>query len=103
MGPHIEFGCPLGSSGFRDPLYGPPIDLQFLGMSLTTCHTTFSVIPSPQTVPERQTQRNNLPEVIWAAVNHTSRNCFTHSGTGTVRTCPPFPTRSMIAQRSSRR
>jgi hypothetical protein len=55
---------------------------------LTTCHTTFSVIPSPQTVPDRQAQRNNLPEAIRAAVNHSSRNRFTHSGTGTVRTWP---------------
>src|SRR5213594_550269 len=71
----------------------------FFACILTTCHTTFSVIPSPHTVPERHTHRKNLPVLILAAVNHSSRNCFTQSGTGTVRTWPPFPTRSTIAQR----
>ena len=43
----------------------------FLACNLTTCQTTFSVIPSPQTVPERQTQRNNLPVEMSAALIRT--------------------------------
>src|SRR5437867_938466 len=78
-------------------------NLQFLGVHLDHVPKTFSVIPSPHTVSERQTQRNNLPVVISAAVNHSSKNCFTQFGTGTVRTWPPFPTRSTMFQRSSRR
>src|SRR5436190_16624182 len=58
---------------------------------LTTCQTTFSVIPSPQTVPDRHTHLNNLPLVMLAAWNQSSRNRFTHFGTGTVRMCPHFP------------
>src|SRR5262245_4143316 len=30
-------------------------------------------------VPERQTHLNNFPLVIFAAANHSSRNCFTQS------------------------
>jgi len=73
--------------------------------SFTTCQTTFSVILAPQTAPVRQTQRKILPcaVAIPATVSHSSTVCFTHSGIGTVRMCPPFPTRSTMAQRSSRR
>ena len=38
-----------------------------------------------------------------AATNHASRVSFTQFGTGTVRMCLPLPTRSTMAQRSSRR
>jgi hypothetical protein len=38
-----------------------------------------------------------------AAVKQASSVSFTHFGTGTVRMCLPLPTRSTIAQRSSRR
>jgi hypothetical protein len=36
-------------------------------------------------------------------LNHASSVSFTQFGTGTVRMCLPLPTRSTIAQRSSRR
>jgi hypothetical protein len=37
------------------------------------------------------------------ARDHSSITLFTQSGTGTVRMCPPLPTRSTMAQCSSRR
>ncbi len=69
---------------------------------LTTCQTVFSEMPSPQILLARQTHRKRGPLSIPAAVNHTSRVSFTQLGTGTVRMCLPLPTRSTIAQRSSR-
>ena len=74
----------------------------FAAYSFTTCQTTFSVIPSPQTVPARQTRPNSLPFVAPASFSQSSIVRFTQSGTGTVR-MRPFPTRSMMAQCSSRR
>src|ERR1700756_363172 len=62
--------------------------------SFTTCQTTFSVTPVPQTVPFLQTHRNNLPCFKSAALNQWSRISFTQSGIGTVRTCAAFPTKS---------
>jgi hypothetical protein len=70
---------------------------------LTTCHTVFSETPWPQSLPARQTHRNNGPLLMPAAANHASRVTFTQFGTGTVRMCFPLPTRSTMAQRSSRR
>ena len=49
--------------------------------SFTTCQITFSVMPSPQTVPVRLTQRNNRPSAIGADLIHASMADFTHSGT----------------------
>jgi hypothetical protein len=60
-------------------------------------------ISVPQTTPLRQTHRKILPCATFATVNQSSIVCFTQLGIGTVRMCPPFPTRSTIAQRSSRR
>jgi hypothetical protein len=70
---------------------------------LTTCQTTFSLIPSPQAVPVLQTHRNTLRHATPDARVHSSITPFTQSETGTVRMCPPLPTRSTIAQCSSRR
>src|SRR2546427_12549758 len=53
--------------------------------SFTTCQTTFSVTFVPQTLPFRQTQRNNLPCLIFAVLNQSSRVSFTQSGTVNVR------------------
>jgi hypothetical protein len=66
---------------------------------------------SAETSPVRRTricivsgcQWNNGPLAIPAAVSQASSVCFTQVGTGTVRMCLPLPTRSTIAQRSSRR
>jgi hypothetical protein len=69
---------------------------------LTTCQTTRSVTPSPQHFPALQTQRNIFPDRRSAAWIHSSKVALTHSGTGTVRMCPPLPTRSTMAQCSSR-
>ena len=67
----------------------------------TTCQTRRSVTPSPQHLPARQTQRNSLPAFSSAAVTQSSTVVLTQHGTGTVRMCPPLPTRSTIAQCSS--
>lgn len=76
--------------------------LSFRGNSLTTHQITFSETLSPQTVPVLLTQRKNRPEVTGAAVVQQSRAVLTHSGTGTVRMCPPLPYRSTMTHRSSR-
>jgi hypothetical protein len=73
-----------------------------LARSAAMCQTTRSVTPSPQCLPARQTQRNTLPLDKPAAVVQKSSVPFTQSGTGTVRICPPLPTRSRMAQSSSR-
>ena len=70
---------------------------------LTTYQTVFSEMPHPHDLPARQIQRSRGPLLISAAVNHASTVSFTQFGTGTVRICLPLPTRSTIAQRSSRR
>ena len=57
---------------------------------------------SPQHFPARQTHRNSLPARRSAARIHRSTVVLTHSGIGTVRMCPPLPTRSTMAQCSSR-
>jgi hypothetical protein len=43
------------------------------------------------------------PCAIFAGLNQSSTLSFTQSGIGTVRICLPFPTRSTMAQWSSRR
>ena len=68
----------------------------------TTCQTNRSVTPSPQHLPARHTQRNSLPVSSSAAATHASTVALTQAGTGMVRMCPPLPTRSTIAQCSSR-
>jgi hypothetical protein len=70
---------------------------------LTTCQTVFSEMLLPESLSARQTHRNNGPLAIPVAVSQASSVCFTQVGTGTVRMCLPLPTRSTIAQRSSRR
>ena len=60
------------------------------------------VTPSPQFLPARQTHRKDLPAEIPAAAVHRSIVALTQSGTGSVRMCPPLPTRSTMAQCSSR-
>src|SRR5258708_1376805 len=61
-------------------------------------HTTFSETPLPHAVPCRLTALKIRPSVTSAASIHRSTALFTQTGTGTVRTWPPFPTRSTIAQ-----
>src|SRR4029077_13371061 len=46
--------------------------------------------------------RNNLPDVMFAARIHWSTTFFTHPGIGIVRVWPAFPFRSTMAQCSSR-
>jgi hypothetical protein len=74
----------------------------FLACSFTTCQTTRSVTPPPQCLPARQTHRNSLPAEIPAAATQSSMVLLTHSGTDTARMWPPLPTRSTMAQCSSR-
>jgi hypothetical protein len=68
----------------------------------TTSHSTFGDMPSPQIRPALLIARNTAPCVMAAATVHASTCLFTHVGMGTVRTCPPLPTRSTITQCSSR-
>jgi hypothetical protein len=56
--------------------------------SLTALHTTFSVMPLPQTEPVLFTQRNIRPSLMCAIVVQISTDALTHSGTGTVRMWP---------------
>ena len=55
-------------------------------------------MPEPQTVPLWVTQRKMCPSAIRATASHSSTASFTQPGTGTVRTWPPLPKRSMMAQ-----
>jgi hypothetical protein len=55
-----------------------------------------------ETVPALLMDRNNGPEVMLAPAAQLSMEVFTQSGTGIVRTWPPFPLRSTIAQWRSR-
>ena len=70
--------------------------------SFITCQTRRSVTPSPQHLSARQTHRNSLPVCSSAAATQSSMVVLTQHGNGTVRMCPPLPTRSTIAQCSSR-
>ena len=73
-----------------------------LADSFTMCQTAFTVMPSPQVLPTLLTRRKSFPRSIAAAASQSSSSVLTQSGTGTVRTWPPLPTRSTIAQCSSR-
>ncbi len=68
----------------------------------TTSHSTLGDMPSPHTRPALLMARKTGPCVITAAAVHASTAVFTHVGIGTVRTCPPLPTKSAITQCSSR-
>ena len=57
---------------------------------------TFGDMPSPETRPALLIARNTGPCVTPAAAVHKSTRLFTQVGMGTVRTCPPLPTRSAI-------
>jgi hypothetical protein len=70
--------------------------------SRTTHRTAFSLMRLPHTLPVLLTQRKMVPVSIPAMASHESMATFTQAGTGTVRTCPPFPNRSTIAQWPSR-
>src|SRR5580704_12132997 len=66
------------------------------------CQIDFSVMQSPHVLPILVTLRKILPRPIPAALSHSSNCSFTQSGIGTVRTCPALPSKSTIAQCSSR-
>src|SRR5438552_15649344 len=76
---------------------------QFCGIRLDNVPDHFLGHPLTPVVPDLHTHLNNLPLVMFAPWNQSSKNRFTHSGTGTVRMCPPFPIKSTMAQWSSRR
>ena len=73
-----------------------------LADSFTMCQTAFTVMPSPHILPTLLTRRNSFPRSIPAAVSQSSSSVLSQSGTGTVRTWPPLPTISTMAQCSSR-
>ena len=56
----------------------------------------------PRTRPPLLIARNTGPCVMAAAAVHAWTWLFTHVGMGTVRMCPPLPTRSAMTQCSSR-
>ena len=70
--------------------------------SFTMCQTAFSVMPSPSILPIFVTRRKIFPRSIPEAFNQTRSSSITQSGTGTVRTCPPLPFKSTMAQCPSR-
>ena len=72
----------------------------FAEVSFTTCQITFSVMPSPQTVPVRLMQRNN-PSAIGTDLVPAAMADFSQCGTGTVRMCAALPMRSAMTQCSS--
>src|SRR6201998_557726 len=51
----------------------------------------------PHVLPTLLTRRNSFPRSIAAAVIQSSSSVLTQSGTGTVRTWHPLPTRSTMA------
>jgi hypothetical protein len=79
-----------------------PVKPSLAAYCFTTCQTNRSVTPPPQRFPARQAHRKTVPPDKLAAAVQRSSVPFTQSGTGTVRMCPPFPTRSTMAQCSSR-
>jgi hypothetical protein len=79
-----------------------PWSVQTHGSLLDDVPDCLSEMPWPQSLPARQTHRNNGPSRMSAAANHASSVSFTQFGTGTVRMCLPLPATTM-AQRSSRR
>jgi hypothetical protein len=85
----------------RDRRYHSKLPIRF-AHCLTTCQTAFSVMLSPQMRPILFTFRKIRPCSIWAALSQLFNSAMTQSGIGTVRTCPPLPDRSTIAQCSSR-
>jgi len=70
--------------------------------SFTMCQTAFTVMPSLHALPALLTLRNSLPRSIAAAASQSSSSVLTQTGTGTVRMWPALPTRSTMAQCSSR-
>jgi hypothetical protein len=72
-----------------------------LAASRTTCHSTFAVIPFPQTRPPPLIDPKIAPSVLPLASFHSSIAAFTRAGIGTVRMCPAFPIMSAISQCSS--
>src|ERR1700751_2514776 len=76
--------------------------LDLLAHSFTMCQTVFTVMPSPHVLPTLSTRRNSFPRSIETAVIQSSSSGLTHSGTVTVRTWHPLPTRSTMAQCSAR-
>jgi hypothetical protein len=88
-GPPPVVGCQRGnSSAGRTGLDDIPEDV----LGDTVAHT----------VPFLRIERNSLPLPIVALSAQRSTAVFTRAGTGTVRKWPALPTRSTIAQRSSR-
>ena len=74
-----------------------------LAHSLTTCHTTLSITPFPHVLPARQTHREIRPSLTPPDASQESIAVLTQSGMGTVRICRALPTKSTMAQWSSRR
>jgi hypothetical protein len=57
----------------------------------TISHTTFGVIPLPQTRPALLMDRKSAPSAMPLACFQSSIATFTHRGMGTVRMCPALP------------
>jgi len=64
-------------AGAAEVMWGEIGKIEFCGVSLTTCHTTLSVMPSPHVLPALQTQRKTRPVTMPAADSQLSRICLT--------------------------
>ena len=95
----IQFApCEVAEAGAGAPqvVRGQLVHAGACRAARTTSHSTFGDMPSPQTRPALLIARNTGPCVTPAAAIRKSAWSFTHIGMGTVRTCPPLPTRSAI-------
>src|SRR6516162_9825890 len=88
-----SFSCGIAAEVVRRQFGNTNAVRSFFAM----CHTAFSVIPSPHILPALLTRRNSLPRLTAAAASHSLSALLTQSGTGTVRTWPPLPTKSTMA------
>jgi len=91
-----------GGAGAPQIVRSQLFDAPRLAAAWTTFQSTFGNMPSPHTRPPLVMARETGPWVISADAVHASTAVFTHVGIGTVRTCPPLPTRSAMIQCSSR-
>jgi hypothetical protein len=65
---------------------------------LTIDQTTLAVNPLRQTLPVLLTERKRTPLCSFAEAIQVSTAALTQFGTGTIRMCPPLPTRSAKTQ-----
>jgi len=99
----------FAARGVTQPCAGPPEVVGCQRRDSSSGRTSFHNVPDhiprdtgAHTVPFFLIERNSLPFEIEAFSVQWSTAAFTQAGTGTVRTWPALPTKSTIAQWSSR-